>query len=99
MTRANQRRPDVNISDTTNNAIGSAEDQIARLRNQVEALMKDRVTPMVTNAAGRAEAALHSASDSVRHQADNVSGRVRQQPLIAVAVAAGVGFLIGRFIK
>jgi ElaB/YqjD/DUF883 family membrane-anchored ribosome-binding protein len=91
MTRANQRRPDVNISDTTSNAIGSAEDQIARLRNQVEALMKDRVTPMVTN--------LHSASDSVRHQADNVSGRVRQQPLVAVVVAAGVGFLIGRFIK
>jgi ElaB/YqjD/DUF883 family membrane-anchored ribosome-binding protein len=77
----------------------SAEDQIARLRTQVEALMNDRVTPMVSNAAGRAEAAMHSATDAVRGQADAVSGRVRQQPLIAVAVAAGVGFLLGRIIR
>jgi ElaB/YqjD/DUF883 family membrane-anchored ribosome-binding protein len=89
----------MSISDTTSSAIGSAEDQIARLRSQVEALMKDRVTPMVTNAAGRAEAALHSATDSVRHQADAVSGKVREQPLIALVVAAGVGFLIGRIIR
>jgi ElaB/YqjD/DUF883 family membrane-anchored ribosome-binding protein len=89
----------VNISDTTSNVVGNAEDQIARLRSQVEALMRDRVTPMVTNAAGRAEAALHSASDSVRGQADALSGQVRQQPLAAIAVAAGVGFLIGRIIR
>jgi ElaB/YqjD/DUF883 family membrane-anchored ribosome-binding protein len=87
------------MSDTTSNVMGNAEDQIARLRSQVEALMKDRVTPMVTSAAGRAEAALHSASDTVRQQADAVSGRVRQQPLVAVLVAAGVGFLIGRIIR
>jgi ElaB/YqjD/DUF883 family membrane-anchored ribosome-binding protein len=89
----------MSIADRTSSAMDSAEDQIARLRNQVEALMKDRVTPMVTNAAGRAEAALHSASDTVRGQADAVSGRVRQQPLVAVLVAAGVGFLIGRIIR
>ncbi len=89
----------MNIADRTSSAMDSAEDQIARLRSQVEALMKDRVTPMVTNAAGRAEAALHSAGDSVRHQADAVSGRVRQQPLVSVLVAAGVGFLIGRIIR
>ncbi len=89
----------MNISDRTSSAMDSAEEQIARLRNQVETLMRDRVTPMVTNAAGRAEAAMHSASDSVRHQADAVSGRVRQQPLVALVVAAGVGFLIGRIIR
>jgi ElaB/YqjD/DUF883 family membrane-anchored ribosome-binding protein len=89
----------VNISDTTSNTIGNAEDQIARLRSQVEALMKDKVTPMVSNAAGRAEAAMHSATDRVRGQADAVSGQVRKQPLAAIAVAAGVGFLIGRIIR
>ena len=89
----------MNISDTTSRTLGNAEEQIARLRSQVEALMNDRVTPMVSNAAGRAEAALHSATDSVRGQADALSGRVRRQPLGAVVVAAGVGFLIGRIIR
>ncbi len=89
----------MNMSDTTSNVMGNAEDQIARLRSQVEALMKDRVTPMVTDAAGRAEAALHSAAGTVRGQADALSGQVRKQPLISLVVAAGVGFLIGRIIR
>ena len=89
----------MNISDRTSAAMDSADEQIAKLRTQVEALMKDRVTPMVTNAAGRAEAALHSASDSVRGQADALSGQVRKQPLMALVVAAGVGFLIGRIVR
>jgi hypothetical protein len=61
--------------------------------------MKDRVTPMVADAAGRAEAALHSAGHGVRYSADAVSGRVREQPLIALLIAAGVGFLIGRTLR
>ncbi len=89
----------MSISDTTSSAMHSADEQIARLRSQVEALMKDRVTPMVANAAGRAESALHSATDSVRGQADALSGQVRKQPLAALLVAAGVGFLIGRIVR
>jgi ElaB/YqjD/DUF883 family membrane-anchored ribosome-binding protein len=87
------------MSDTIGSATGSAEEQIAKLRNQVEALMKDRVTPMVADAAGRAEAALHSAQHRARRSADAVSGQVRDQPLIALVVAAGVGFLIGRIMR
>ena len=89
----------MSIADNATTAINSAEDQIARLRSQVEALMKDRVTPYVTDAAGRAEAALHSASGAVRGQADALSGQVRKQPLISLVVAAGVGFLVGRIIR
>jgi ElaB/YqjD/DUF883 family membrane-anchored ribosome-binding protein len=89
----------VNISDTTSSAMSSAEEQIARLRNQVESLMRDRVTPMMTDAAGRAEAALNTATGVVRNQADAVSGHVRKQPLIAIFVAAGVGYLVGRIIR
>jgi ElaB/YqjD/DUF883 family membrane-anchored ribosome-binding protein len=85
----------MNISDT----MTSADQQIARLRSQVEALMNDRVTPLVSNAAGRAESAMHTATDSVRNSADAVSGRVRKQPLIALAVSAGIGFLLGRIIR
>jgi ElaB/YqjD/DUF883 family membrane-anchored ribosome-binding protein len=73
--------------------------QIARLREQVESLMKDRVTPAVADAAGRAEAAVYNAADTVRGQAEAVSGRVREQPLIALLIAAGVGYILGRFIR
>lgn len=76
-----------NSSDTT--------EQIAKLREQVEALMRERVTPVLADAAGRAETAM----DAVRQQAEDMSDRVREQPLIAVLVAAGVGFLLGRVIR
>jgi ElaB/YqjD/DUF883 family membrane-anchored ribosome-binding protein len=79
--------------------IEDAQAQIARLREQVEALMKDRVTPAVTQFAGRAENAVHSASGVVRDQAQAVSGRVKDRPLIAIMIAAGVGWLIGRVIR
>ena len=77
----------------------SADDQIAKLRAQVEALMNDRVTPMVADAAGRAESAVHTAAGAVRHQADAISSQVRDQPLLSVLLAAGVGVVIGRFLR
>lgn len=70
--------------------------QIARLREQVEALMKDRVTPAVADAAGRAELAVDGAAGAVRDQAEMVSGKVREQPLLAVLLAAGIGYVLGR---
>ena len=73
-----------------------ATTQIARLREQVEALMKDRVTPAVADAAGRAESAMYTAAGAVRDQADAVSGRVREQPLLAVLIAAAAGYVLGR---
>ena len=39
------------------------------------------------------------APDTVRGQAEAVSGRVREQPLIALLIAAGVGYILGRFIR
>jgi ElaB/YqjD/DUF883 family membrane-anchored ribosome-binding protein len=86
----------------TNDAHGKIEDaqaQIARLREQVEALMKDRVTPAVAEFAGRAESAVHSASGVVRDQAQAVSGRVKEQPLIAILIAAALGWIIGRVMR
>jgi hypothetical protein len=70
--------------------------QIARLREQVEALMRDRVTPVLASAAGRAESAMYGAADTVRGQAEVVSGKVREQPLIAILIAATIGYILGR---
>jgi ElaB/YqjD/DUF883 family membrane-anchored ribosome-binding protein len=83
----------------TDDAMKKSDDahtQIARLREQVEALMKDRVTPAVAQAAGRAESAVYGAADAVREQAETVSSKVREQPLLAVLIAAGIGYVLGR---
>jgi ElaB/YqjD/DUF883 family membrane-anchored ribosome-binding protein len=83
-------------------AKGKMEDattQIARLRDQVEALMKERVTPALAEAAGRAESAMYGAAGVVRDQAEAVSGRVREAPLIAILIAAGIGYVIGRAMR
>ena len=79
--------------------IGKPDDttaQIVRLREQVETLMKDRVTPAVTDMAGRAESVMDGAATMMRGQAQSIAGHVRDQPLIAVLLAAGIGYLLGR---
>jgi ElaB/YqjD/DUF883 family membrane-anchored ribosome-binding protein len=86
-------------SETATNKVEDTTTQIARLREQVEALMKDRVTPALADAAGRAESAVYGAADVVREQADNVSGRVREQPLTAILIAVGIGFVLGRALR
>lgn len=79
--------------------VDDATTQIARLREQVEALMKERITPAVAEVAGRAESAVYGAAGAVRDQAEAMSGRVREAPLIAVLIAAGIGFVIGRAMR
>jgi ElaB/YqjD/DUF883 family membrane-anchored ribosome-binding protein len=87
------------FANETRGKLDDAQAQIARLREQVEALMKDRVTPAVADFAGRAESAVHVASDAVRDQAHNVSGRVKDQPLIAIMIAAAIGWVVGRMMR
>ncbi|HTW68266.1 MAG TPA: hypothetical protein VME47_00135 [Acetobacteraceae bacterium] len=86
-------------ADEAKGKMEDAQSQIARLREQVEALMKDRITPVVADAAGRAETAVYGAAGAVRDQAEALSGRVRDQPLVAVLIAAGIGFLLGRAMR
>jgi ElaB/YqjD/DUF883 family membrane-anchored ribosome-binding protein len=87
------------FANDTRGKIDDAQAQIARLREQVESLMKDRVTPAVADFAGRAEHAVHNASGVMRDQAQVVSGRVKEQPLIAIMIAAAVGWVIGRVMR
>ena len=75
--------------------MGDTERQINQLREQVETLMRDRVTPAVTDIAGRAETVVRRG----REQAEVVSGQVQERPLLAILIAAGIGYLIGRFLS
>lgn len=83
-----------------------AKAQIAQLRRQVESLMSERVGPVLADAADRAQSAARQASgmarqagDMARDQAEMISDRVREQPMVAVLIAAGLGYLIGRLAR
>ena len=89
----------MSYAEDTTGKMDDAASQIARLRAQVEALMKERVTPALAEAAGRAETAVYGAAGAVRDQAEAVSGRVREAPLTAVLIAAAIGFLLGRAMR
>jgi ElaB/YqjD/DUF883 family membrane-anchored ribosome-binding protein len=77
----------------------SARDELRALRDQVNQLMEERVTPAFNDGYKRADAATKRARAYTEDQAEAVAGRVRDQPLIAISVAAIVGFLFGRLSK
>ena len=80
------------IEETTQDA----REQLRQLRDQVEQLMAERVRPALADAAERAGEAAHRARDFTGEQAAVVSGHVRERPLTAILIAAGVGYLLGR---
>lgn len=69
--------------------------QIAKLREQVEVLMRERISPAIADVAGRAETAM----GAVKDQAEVLSGQVQERPIVAVLVALAVGFAIGRVLR
>jgi ElaB/YqjD/DUF883 family membrane-anchored ribosome-binding protein len=70
--------------------------ELARLRAQVADLMEDRVNPALSDVSSRARKAVKQARPYVEDGAEAVSERVRDQPLVAIAVAAAVGYVLGR---
>lgn len=82
-----------------NDAAQDAKEQIAQLREQVQTLMSERVTPALANAAGQAEQYARQAKDMYDDQTEMLSEKVREAPMIALLVAAGVGYLAGRIFR
>jgi ElaB/YqjD/DUF883 family membrane-anchored ribosome-binding protein len=96
---ASVHKGNIPVPTSIKNVSEQAEDamsQIARLRDQVETLMRDKVAPAMGDAADRVEEAAHDAADAMRGRASALSGLVRSQPLAAICIAAVVGFLLGR---
>ncbi len=73
-------------------AYDNTREELRQLRKQVDDLMESRVTPMLSDAA-------HRARDYTGVQAEAVSGKVREMPLVSIGIAAAVGFLLGRFTR
>lgn len=85
---------------STARALGdAAEAEIAELRAKVEALMDQRVTPAVADAAGYAEAMATDAVDAVRRNADSLLAEVRARPLTSLGLAAAAGFLLAHLLR
>lgn len=87
------------MANTYDDISGEAKEQIAQLRDQVQQLMSERVTPALANAAGQAEAYARQAKDVYDDQTEVLSERVRESPLVAVLLATGVGYLLGRIAR
>lgn len=85
------------VSDKAKDVAQDTQEQLQSLRAMVEQLLNERVTPALADAAGRAETAVTSARDMTNSQVANVSEKVRHQPLVAIAISAVVGYLLGRF--
>ena len=87
------------LSDTANYDAQEAKEQIAQLRDQVQTLMSERITPALANAAGQAEDYARQARDMATDQAEMLSDRVRESPIVAILIAAGAGYLLGRIAR
>ncbi len=80
-------------------SVDDAQAQITALRKQVNQLMGEHVTPALSDAADRAQSVAKQARDYTSDQADNVAEQVRGRPLVAIAIAGAVGYVLGRFVR
>jgi ElaB/YqjD/DUF883 family membrane-anchored ribosome-binding protein len=82
------------ISNTIHALADDVQAELAHLRQQVDGLMTQSISPTVSALAHRAEDAAHAASHAVTAKADELSATVKAQPLAAIAVAGAAGFLL-----
>ena len=80
-------------------SMNDAKAQISQLRDQVQNLMSERVTPALSTAASTAEDYARQARDMASDQTEMLSDQVRESPLAAIMIAAGVGYLLGRIAR
>lgn len=76
-----------------------ANEEIKSLKNHVEGLLNERITPAIINAADKAEKVAHSTKEMTDIQMQQVSGKVKSKPLVAIFASAVIGFILGRVIR
>jgi uncharacterized protein YjbJ (UPF0337 family) len=80
------------VSDFTEDAQG----EITRLRGEVERLMRDRVSPALSEAADTAGDYAQRAKDVAVRQSEQAVEVIKENPLVTVGLVAAVAFLLGR---
>lgn len=84
---------------TASRLADDAHEELRALREKVESLMSERVTPAVARVAGQAEDAAMYAQDALRDRVDRLQSTVREQPLTALGAAALAGFVVALIFK
>ena len=77
-------------------AAEGASGEIARLRAQVEDLMRERVKPALSDAAHKASDYAHQAKDTIGEKAGQAGDTIKERPLLSLAIVGVLGFVIGR---
>lgn len=67
---------------------GSASEQVADLRSQLDGLVEHRAMPIINDA-----------RDGMANKVQEFTGRVRSRPIAAIAITAAVAFLAGRLLR
>ncbi len=83
-------------SETLNQA---AEAELADLKEKVETLMTDHVTPIAKKVAGQAEAVAQDAVTAVRRNRDSLVDEVRARPLTSLGLAVAAGFVLAHVLR
>lgn len=84
------------MSDKASNGSQDPNEQIAQLRDQVQSLMNDRVAPAISQAADTAQQYASQARDVYQDQSEALSERIRESPIVAIMLATGLGYILGR---
>ncbi|UXN03086.1 YqjD family protein [Bartonella sp. HY406] len=89
------------------------EKQVADLRKDIAAIAstlsdlgskklneaKDRAQTMYENARAQGDEALHEACDKLSQTQDSMCACVREKPMASLAIAAGIGFVLGQILR
>lgn len=70
----------------------SDEQKLDELRGEMDA---QKLPETVTNLPGQAQEAVQQAAAKANEQLGTLADKVREHPLAAVAVAVGIGYLLG----
>lgn len=98
MAQAKDANPET-LSDRALDAMEQARAEINSLRDRIETLMKERVGPALSGAAGDAEDMAHAAAEAMRRQKSAVVHNIRAQPFVAVGTAALAGLVLGLILR
>jgi ElaB/YqjD/DUF883 family membrane-anchored ribosome-binding protein len=87
------------INDTAQTYADDARAEIAALRAKVDMLVQNRVNPALHAMAQEAETMAHSAADTMKAQATRLTDGVKDQPVMALGIAAAIGFMLATLVR
>ncbi|HEX8340029.1 MAG TPA: hypothetical protein VF624_03895 [Tepidisphaeraceae bacterium] len=79
--------------------LGQGVEQARTYATDVAGQAREKLTEGVESARGYAQDAAYAARDKASDTLDNLESQIRQNPIAALAIAAGVGVVVGIWIR